>query len=211
MVRRLAIDPGDIRQGDLEAVARVLGGGGLVVVPTETVYGIAAGAHLVDAVSRLSVLKSRPPGKPFPVQAASVEAAGRIADVSDPRAASLMEAFWPGPLTLVLPSRASDRLAIPASGTVGIRIPGHPFCLALLSKAGYLVMPSANLSGEPPPREAGEVSNGVLEGVDMLVDGGLSDGVESTVVEVKGEVRVLREGAISAGEIMRVAGEGAGA
>lgn len=203
---RLRIAPGSFEEASKRA-AEVLERGGIGIIPTETVYGLAARASDETAIARLLEIKERPTGKPLPVQVSGVEAAGELAKTGRPAARKLMERFWPGPLTLVLPVKPGVELPFQGSA-IGIRIPADYFCRALIERSGALVVPSANRSGEPPPASLEEVAPGLLELVDFVVDGGpCAAGTESTVVDLTGEPRVLREGAISAAEI-RAAVEG---
>lgn len=189
-----AIDP---HPGALEEAASLIASGGLVIIPTETVYGIAANFFDPAAVRKLYEIKKRPADKPFSILVSGITQAEDLASGVPSRAYKLISRFWPGPLTLVLKGREG--------GTVGVRMPDHRVALALLEYAGVpVVCPSANLSGKEPPFEcAGALSDfGGL--VEMAVDSGpCRIGRESSVVDLAGgEARVLREGALSAAEIM---------
>lgn len=184
-------------QADLARAGRLLREGGLVAFPTETVYGIAVSAERPEAVERLYRLKGRDRGKPMTVMLADTDPLfQRCPDV--PRAArALMKRFWPGPLTLVLPD-AQGRL-------VGFRLPASPLARGLVREAAVpLLVPSANRSGEPEAHTADEVLRHFPEGLDLVIDGGRSEGgVASTVVQVTNDdVVVLREGAIPESRIL---------
>ncbi len=201
--------------GDVERAAAVLREGGVGVIPTDTVYGIAALARDKGAVSRVLDMKERPPYKPLPVQVASMLQADMLAVVDGPAFAALAEKFWPGPLTMVLPRKqAGPHLAYQGLDTIGLRMPDNMFCISLIEHAGYLVVPSANPPGQPSPVSLSDVSPDILGNVDFVVEGGSCEvGVESTVVDLCGRVRVLRVGAIPADEIYEAAeaaGEGRG-
>ncbi|HEY0312079.1 MAG TPA: L-threonylcarbamoyladenylate synthase [Allosphingosinicella sp.] len=194
--------------GLAEAAGRILAGE-LVAVPTETVYGLAADATNAEAVARIYAAKGRPSFNPLIVHVASIEAAERIAGFS-PEALALARAFWPGPLTLVLPRRADAGLAEAVSAglaTIGVRVPRHPVMLALLREVGRpLAAPSANASGGISPTTAQHVLASLGERAPMILDGGATErGLESTIVACRPEgVRVLRPGPISAEEVAAV-------
>lgn len=192
-------------KADLEAAAGLLRGGGLVAFPTETVYGLGADGLNPDAVARIFAAKGRPADNPLILHVASFEAALALWSASDAqieRARRLAMAFWPGPLTLVLPVKP---LTVPMGVTAGldsvaVRMPDHPVARALIERTGHpLAAPSANLSGRPSPTTAAHVLR-MLEGrIDAVVEGGPTRvGLESTVVDLRGaRVRVLREGGIA--------------
>ncbi|MCC7519700.1 MAG: threonylcarbamoyl-AMP synthase [Verrucomicrobiae bacterium] len=164
--------------------------GELLIFPTETVYGIGADAQNAAAAERLTVAKGRPLGKPFQWLVATPEIARRGSSFWDPRAERLARAFWPGPLTLVVP--AGER-------SVGWRVPRHTWLLELLHAwGGALMASSANLTGLPPPKACAEAVRGLGGSVSLAVDGGiLPPGEASTVVEFTPEgMRLLRSGAI---------------
>ncbi len=200
-----------LREQLLEASAR-LRDGGLVAFPTETVYGVGADARSTAAVERIFVAKGRPSDNPLIVHVATIEAAEALAvDVSDAER-RLMETFWPGPLTIVLPARPGAVSPRVTAGldTVAVRLPSHPVARELIELAGVPVAaPSANRSGRPSPTRADHVREDLNGRIDGIVDGGAADvGLESTVVMVdraSGAVRVLRPGGVSA-EMLAAAG-----
>ena len=176
---------------ELRRAGEVLRRGGLVAFPTETVYGIAVAATIPPAVERLYAIKHRPRDKPMTLMVADVAEVRRRCPRIPAAAERLMERFWPGPLTLVLPDR-EGRLT-------GFRLPNHPLARGLVREAGVpLFVPSANVSDEPPARTAEQVLAAFPTELDMVIDGGsVEGGIPSTVVEVTARgVAVLREGAI---------------
>ncbi|MBL8861280.1 MAG: threonylcarbamoyl-AMP synthase [Planctomycetes bacterium] len=194
----------------LERAAEILRAGGLVAFPTETVYGLGANALDPAAIARIYAAKGRPATNPLIVHVADVDAARQLA-ASWPRAAELLaSAFWPGPLTLVVPKSAQVPDAATAGlAAVGLRVPAHPVALALLRAVGLpLAAPSANRSTELSPVTARHVARSIAERVDLILDGGpTSVGIESTVVDLTGaRPRILRPGAIGAEAIERVVG-----
>mgnify|MGYP001589977759 CR=1 FL=1 len=194
------VDPVHPDPGTIEAAARIVCEGGLVIVPTETVYGLAADAANPAALERLNRVKGRPPQKPYALQVTDATAARALAPDVPPAAARLMERFWPGPLTIVLPT---------SEGTVGIRVPEHPVARALLRRCGRpLAVPSANRSGAPAPMNAQDAMASLKGQYDGVLDAGPSTvGRESTVVSVNGEaVAILREGAIPTFAVRAAAG-----
>jgi tRNA threonylcarbamoyl adenosine modification protein (Sua5/YciO/YrdC/YwlC family) len=175
------------------AIARA---GGIVVVPTETVYGLAA-RPTEELVARLFELKRRPRDKSVQLLIPSIDAMAELGEPS-PDAIVLAEAFWPGPLTLVV--RASDAApdALVDDCRIGLRVPGHALALDLLARCGPLAATSANLSGDPTPSAISDIHDLFGSSVDAYIDGGEIVGTGSTVVDVsRDEPRVLREGPIS--------------
>jgi L-threonylcarbamoyladenylate synthase len=185
----------------LAEAARVLRSGGLVAFPTETVYGLGADATNPAALERLTQVKGRPPEKPYSLHLYAPEQVSAYVRSVPDAARRLMARFWPGPLTIVMPS---------ANGaTVGFRLPDHPIAHAFLKACGVPVAaPSANRSGSPPPTDAAEVVAALDGAFDCLLDGGPTPiGRESTVVEIVGErVEIRREGAISSEAIRESVG-----
>lgn len=201
--RLLRIDPalGDRALHEaLAEPARVLRAGGLVAVPTETVYGLAANALDADAVARIFEAKGRPLYDPVIVHVADADELDRVAAEVPPLARDLCARFWPGPLTLVLP-RGDDVPEIVAAGgpTVAVRCPAHPVARALIRAAGVPVAaPSANRFGHTSPTEAQHVLDDLAGRVDLVVDGGPCEvGVESTVLDLTSDPpAVLRPGGV---------------
>ncbi|MEO1135105.1 MAG: L-threonylcarbamoyladenylate synthase [Pseudomonadota bacterium] len=185
--------------------------GGLVAMPTETVYGLAADATNDTAVARIFEAKGRPQFNPLIVHVADFEMARRHVEFS-PMAERLAKAFWPGPLTLVAPRRAECGLSLLVSAgldTVGVRMPDHAIARGLIRAVDRpLAAPSANRSGAVSPTRAAHVAASLSDGIDMILDGGPCPvGVESTIVKVIGDdVTLLRPGGVPGEEIERVIG-----
>ncbi len=186
----------------------VLAGGGLVAFPTETVYGLGADARDDMAVARIFDAKGRPRFNPLIVHVASPERAKHYVEWSD-MADRMARAFWPGPLTLVLPLRDGHGLSpLVTAGlpTLAIRVPTHPLASELLNRYdGPLAAPSANPSGRISPTSAGHVLDGLKGRIEAVLDGGPCEvGVESTILGLAGEPTLLRPGGIPAEEIEAV-------
>jgi len=205
-----------VRRADDDAIAeaaRLLRSGGLVAFPTETVYGLGADATDERALARIFAAKGRPADHPLIVHLASAGELIRWSATVGPEAAALAEAFWPGPLTIVVPrAEAISAAATGGRPTVGLRVPDHPVALALLERCGRPVAaPSANRFGRVSPTTAADVAvefAGTAGGPDLVLDGGPSRvGVESTIVELVGpEPVLLRPGGLPAEFIEDVLG-----
>jgi L-threonylcarbamoyladenylate synthase len=184
--------------------------GGLVAFPTETVYGLGADATNPQAIARLYQAKGRPAFNPLIAHVGDIEAACRIARF-DAAATLLAQAFWPGPLTLVL-SKTKDcavaDLATAGLDTIAVRVPAHPVARAILRAFGRAVVaPSANLSGHVSPTTAAHVQSDLDGRIDLIVDGGaVNVGVESTIVGCFDQPMLLRPGGLARSEIERVLG-----
>jgi L-threonylcarbamoyladenylate synthase len=193
----------------LKEAGRLLKSGQLVVFPTETVYGLGANALDPAAVQRVFDAKGRPADNPLIVHVASVEAAKKLVASWPPLADRLARAFWPGPLTLVLPRAPQvPDLVTAGLGSVAVRVPAHPVAQAVLRAAGVPVAaPSANTSGRPSPTTAQHAESDLGDKVPLYLDGGpASVGVESTVVSLLGaEPVLLRPGAIPREALERMA------
>jgi L-threonylcarbamoyladenylate synthase len=203
----LKINPGKFRGEDLQPAAAVLKRGGLVAYPTETVYGLGANIFHRQAVAKIAALKGRDPRKPVSIMisgAADVEQLCR--DIS-PLGRTLMAAYWPGPLTLIFKaSQSLPRYVITQDGKIGLRVPDHPICAALMRlHREPVTSTSANLTGEPPLISARHIVEQFGEKLALVIDGGeCRSGAPSTVVDVSGaKPMILREGAIAAAEVMR--------
>jgi L-threonylcarbamoyladenylate synthase len=196
-----------------EAIAKaaaILCAGDLVAFPTETVYGLGADATNGAAVAKIFAVKGRPHFNPLIAHVVDLAAAEQLA-VFDERARRLAGAFWPGPLTLVLPRRATSGLSELMTAdldTVAVRVPSHAVAQALLRAAGTPVAaPSANRSGRVSPTTAAHVAHDLGGDVSCILDGGACDhGVESTVVAVGADVVILRPGSVTAAQIAAVLG-----
>ena len=193
----------------LEA-ADILRRGGLVAFPTETVYGLGADATNPDAVARIFTAKGRPATNPLIVHVAGIDVAKRYAAEWTHLADELAAHFWPGPLTLVVPSAATITDRVRAGGpTVGLRVPAHPIALELLRAFdGPVAAPSANRSEHVSPTLAQHVVDDLGDRVDLVLDGGpCGVGIESTVLNITGDrPRVLRPGSVTVEQIEAVVG-----
>ena len=195
----------------ITAAMELLRSGQIVAIPTETVYGLAADASNADAVAKIYAAKGRPDFNPLIVHVADQSAAENLAEFS-PMAHQLAQAFWPGPLTLVLPLRPDADIAGAVTAglpTIALRCPAHPVMQALLKKTGLnIAAPSANKSGGISPTRAEHVLAGLGGAVPMILDGGpCSAGLESTIVAVREHGwQILRPGPVTAADIERVLG-----
>lgn len=196
-------------ESDIALAGTLLREGEIVAVPTETVYGLAANALLEQSVRAIFAAKNRPFIDPLIVHVASVSAAKDFADISHPFVKKLADAFWPGPMTLVLPktSRIPD-VVTAGEKTVAIRVPAHPLMRKILAAAGVpIAAPSANPFGYVSPTTAQHVQDSLGEKIGWIVDGGVCDcGVESTIVLVADLPRILRPGVITREQIEAVLG-----
>ena len=197
---------------DIDKAAKLLREGGVVGIPTETVYGLAADAQNSSAVSEIFKAKGRPQDNPLIVHIGEFSDIYKYVTEVPENALKLAEAFWPGPLTMVLPKK--DIIPMTTSGgldTVGIRFPIHPVAREIIRRSGCaLAAPSANLSGSPSPTTAMHVYKDMNGRIPAIVDGGdCAVGVESTVVsfDSDGKVRLLRPGFVSLEDIKGVVGE----
>lgn len=194
----------------LSQAAACLAGGGLVAFPTETVYGLGGDALNEEAAGRIYAAKGRPSDNPLIVHIAKVEDMERIAYVNE-KAAVLAQAFWPGPLTIILPKR--DVVPYATTGgldTVAIRMPSHPAALELIRQTGgFVAAPSANISGRPSPTRVEHVIEDMDGRIEYIIDGGkVGIGIESTIVDVSGEAPViLRPGFITGKMMEQIVGE----
>jgi L-threonylcarbamoyladenylate synthase len=201
-------DP-DARAEGLAAAARAVRAGRLVVLPTDTVYGIGCDAFSGQAVRALLAAKKRGPDMPVPVLVGSWSTIDGLV-LGVPKAArELIEAFWPGGLSLVLPHAPSLQWDLGSTkGTVMLRMPLHPVALELLRDFGPMAVSSANISGSSPAASAAEAQAQLGDSVAVYLDGGPSgEPVASTVVDLTGDdPRVLREGAVSSAAVQEVLG-----
>jgi L-threonylcarbamoyladenylate synthase len=195
----------------IDTALQVLGSGGLVVFPTDTVYGVGAAVDQPDAVARLYVAKGRPLERAIPVLVSGSDSVSRVASEIDEIARKLMDHYWPGPLTLVVP--AAEWLPteiVRDTGSVGLRMPDHSIALELIERSGgALATTSANRSGEIETRTASDAAAQIGDRVDLVLDGGTAPGgVPSTVVKVESDRgwSILREGAISRDQIHEALG-----
>jgi len=194
-----------------DAAVEVLRRGGLVALPTDTVYGIAVRLDLPGGIARLFAAKRRPPDKAVMLLLADVAQAAEIGRMT-PAATALGKAFWPGGLTVVVPQR--EDVALPAdltgsAATIGLRVPDHPAPRALAAGVGPLPTTSANVSGVPEARTATEILDQLGEAVELVLDGGEAHGgPASTVVDCSTDApRILRVGAIALERVAAVLDE----
>jgi L-threonylcarbamoyladenylate synthase len=196
-----------IRSDAIDAAVRAVRSGQLVVLPTDTVYGIGADAFDAAAVADLLAAKARGRDMPVPVLVGSWDTIEGLVSYVPAQMRSLIEAFWPGGLTLVVehaPSLAWD--LGDARGTVAVRMPLHPVALELLERTGPMAVSSANRSGQPAALTVEQARQQLGESVQVYLDGGpVTVGVASTIVDVTTETpRVLREGAVSLADLRGV-------
>jgi L-threonylcarbamoyladenylate synthase len=199
---------GSMRDAALATAEETLGRGELVVLPTDTVYGLSARPDLHAATARLFTTKRRPRGLTLPVLVPNQRIAESVA-VFDDRALVLAERFWPGGVTLVLPRTDAARTwdLGHETDTVGVRIPAHHVALALLHRTGPLAVTSANVSGEPTPPDCPGVRAALGDAVAVYLCAGRCAGTPSTVVDLIGpEVRVIRVGAVGDADIRAALG-----
>ncbi|WP_405726328.1 L-threonylcarbamoyladenylate synthase [Anaerotignum sp.] len=195
----------DLSQPDsaevIQTAAKILQEGGLVAFPTETVYGLGGNGLDSAACEKIYLAKGRPSDNPLILHISEFEELEPIVREVSPAAQKLMDAFWPGPLTMVFPK--ADIVPEKATGgldTVAVRFPSHPVARAIIRAAGLpIAAPSANSSGKPSPTRASHVEFDLNGKIDMIVDGGAAEwGLESTIVDVSGEVpMILRPGAVT--------------
>jgi tRNA threonylcarbamoyl adenosine modification protein (Sua5/YciO/YrdC/YwlC family) len=196
------------REEGLAAAVAAIGAGQLVVLPTDTVYGIAADAFSPDAVAELLRAKGRGRDMPVPVLIGSERTLDGIATEIPEEARHLVEAFWPGPLTIICRQQPSLRWDIGDSrGTVAVRMPQHPIAIELLQATGPLAVSSANVSGQPPATEVAEALEQLGANVEVYLDDGpTTDAVPSSIVDVTGDFpRLVREGALPLSVLRSVA------
>lgn len=200
-------DP-DARAEGLAAAAAAVGEGKLIVLPTDTVYGVGADAFSSAAVAGLLAAKGRGRDMPVPVLIGSQRTLDGIAARVPDSARDLVAAFWPGPLTIVCHQQPSLLWDLgDARGTVAVRMPQHPVAIELLQATGPLAVSSANVSGRPPATDVGDAERQLGELVEVYLDGGpTEDSIPSTIVDVTGDrPRLLRVGALSEAVLRAVA------
>lgn len=192
----------DASPAGLDEAAAILRDGGLVALPTETVYGLAADAAQPEAVRKIFAAKGRPADHPLIVHVAHLDDLAHWCAEVPPLARQLAEVFWPGPLTLVLP--VGDKVTPLVTGgqpTIAVRMPAHPVMLGVLQRLGSgLAAPSANPFGRISPTTVEHVAQGLAERIDAVVDGGACGvGIESTILDLSSpQAAILRPGAITA-------------
>lgn len=194
-----------------DEASKILHSGGLVAFPTETVYGLGGNALDEHAAKRIYAAKGRPSDNPLIVHIADMSALEDLTKEVPCVAKKLADAFWPGPLTMILPK--SEKVPLGTTGglsTVAIRMPNHPVALSLIQRSGlYLAAPSANTSGRPSPTLAEHVYEDLKDKIDLILDGGMVQvGIESTIVDLTEDVPViLRPGCITKEMLEEVVGQ----
>ena len=186
-----------------ERVRRVLGESGLIALPTESFYGLAVAPFDEQALAKLWRVKGRSEGKPILVLIGDRPQLEPFVRSIPPAATVLMNAFWPGPLTIVFPAAAGLSDAVTAgTGSVGIRLSAWQPLGDLLRRVGPVTGTSANREGMPPPRRAEEVQHSLGDAVDLIVDAGPTPGGQpSTVIDARGPIRIIRDGTVDRGAI----------
>jgi len=217
---RLSIQPDDGRSPELRRAAEALRDGGIVVFPTETVYGVAANAANDESIRRLQSIKQRDAGKPFTVHVGRRDAVETFAPAVSPLGRRLIRKALPGPVTLIFEAKTPDAApaygslssagaaSIYGAGSVGIRYPAHAVAAGLAMMAEVpMVASSANAAGGPPPTDAGQVDDAVLEAADLVIDAGPTQYRQaSTVVALNGDgFRIAREGVLDERTVQRLA------
>ena len=209
--REIVINPNDIDYSLANEAGKILRNGGLVAFPTETVYGLGANALDETAVGSIFKAKGRPNDNPLIVHVASTDDVSLLVESIPLKAKKVMEAFWPGPISIIMKKSNKIGNAVSAGlDTVAIRMPSHPVARAIIAASGVPVAaPSANTSSRPSPTDAKHVREDMQGKIDMIVDGGsCSVGVESTVLDLSGDVAtILRPGGISAAMLYPIIGD----
>ncbi len=201
MALRLTVDRENPADAPLVLAAEVIQAGGVVVYPTDTLYGIGANALNPKAVVRVHAIKERPQRKPILVLVSDLDGVHELVLDVNPTARKLMDAFWPGPLTLLVAAspRVPEELTL-GSANIGIRLPSSPLCVRLVKLSGCpLTSTSANISGHPSLPSIDTIQAALKSRVDLYLDGGpLQGSTPSTVVDVSsGVARIVREGSVA--------------
>ena len=207
----ITIDHKNIDEVVLQEAGRIIREGGLVAFPTETVYGLGGDALNKESSRKIYEAKGRPSDNPLIIHICKMEDLGLIVEEIPETVYRLAEAFWPGPLTIIM--KKSERVPKETTGglnTVAVRMPSHPVAAKFIEYAGgYVAAPSANVSGRPSPTRAKYVIEDMTGRIDMILDGdGIDIGLESTIVDMTGEVpMILRPGYINLDMLQKVLGE----
>jgi L-threonylcarbamoyladenylate synthase len=189
----------------IQKAVQIINKGGIIIFPTDTVYGIGCDPYNQKGVLSLYEIKKREKTKPFPVIGYSKEELEKIAEF-DNKAEKIAETFWPGPITLILKIKDENiKKSLGLGKKIAVRVPDNQCVLSLLKECKLLVATSANISGNTSPVDPNDCERN-LNGYDLLIDGGiLSDDGESTIVEIdKGEVKIVRNGSISEEELKKI-------
>ena len=204
----IEVDPNSPGRGVIKRAVGLIALGGSIAYPTDTVYGFGVSALNPDAVLRVFKVKQRPLSQPIPVAVSDAKMAETLTIFKD-EARRLTEAFWPGALTLVLPRKPLIPMAVTAGRTdLAIRAPGHQVPLQIIAESMLpLTSTSANIHGKPSCREAAEVLEQLDGQIDLVLDGGRTQGIASTILDLTGRrPRVLRDGPVTREAIARVLG-----
>lgn len=206
--RCLPVGPNLDSDPAIHEAARLLRAGELVAFPTETVYGLGANAHAPEAVEKIFAAKQRPSDNPLIIHIGDLSKVADFCSDLPQHFHTVASAFWPGPLTMVLPARKDISQITRGLDTVALRIPQHDLALALLRQADIgVAAPSANLSGRPSPTQAAHVMADLNGRIAMVLDGGPCPvGIESTVLDLTGPPRILRPGTVTPGQLSHVLG-----
>lgn len=204
LTERLSLDVPGGEAAALEAAGAALGRGELVIVPTDTLYALACRALDESAARRLRAAKGRDDGKPLPLVAADLAQVEAVIGPLGPASVRLADAYWPGPLSLVLDAPRLAEAITSGTGSAAVRVPAHGFLRLLCRRAGPLVSTSANQSGRPAPRTCGEALAAVGAAAVVAVEGGPGRDAPSTIVDARGDPpRLIREGAIPWEAVLR--------
>lgn len=204
------VNPERLERDTLKEAVNILRNGGLVAFPTETVYGLGGNALEETAAKKIYEAKGRPSDNPLIIHIGEKNALEELTEQVPPKALQLAEAFWPGPLTMIL--KKSKKVPFSTTGgldTVAVRMPKHKIALQLIKESGvYIAAPSANLSGRPSPTLAEHVAEDLGGRIDMIIDGGMVGlGLESTIIDVTQEIpMILRPGYITQAMLENVIG-----
>lgn len=207
----IVIDETGIENNVMERAGKILKEGGLVAFPTETVYGLGGDGLNKESAKKIYAAKGRPSDNPLIIHISKFEDLGKIVKSIPEEVERLAEAFWPGPLTMILPK--SEQVPYETTGgldTVAVRMPSHPVALAFIeASGGYVAAPSANTSGKPSPTLAKHVMEDMQGKIEMILDGGSVEiGLESTIVDLSCEVpTILRPGYVTKDMLEKVLGE----
>ena len=200
MSNSILINSHSFNISELQPAVKEIHSGGIVMFPTDTLYGLAVDPRNWNAIERLFTVKGRAASNAVPMICADLEQVEREVGLMSDLAKELSKLFWPGPLTMVLDGNGSmAKNGISLDGSVGVRVPSHPIAKALANAAGHpITATSANLSGERAPQAVSEASKLILESVDLILDAGeVPGGLPSTIVDVRANsVRLIRAGAI---------------
>jgi tRNA threonylcarbamoyl adenosine modification protein (Sua5/YciO/YrdC/YwlC family) len=204
-MRRVSVDPGAPQRDAIQEAATWIRNGGVVAIPTDTLYGLACDPFRADAVSRLFAVKGRAAGQALPLIAADAAQVAVHLGAVPPLGARLAQRFWPGPLTLIVVAPASlVRDVTGDTGTVGVRVPADAVARAIAAACGRpITATSANVSGQPATSDPDDIERTLGDRIDLLIDTGPTrGGAPSTIVDVtSAEPRLVREGAIPWDEI----------